>query len=381
MPAASAGIMLDRPPERRPLAVETLPATARPAAATASATARTGRARRQTSWVTLFLIVAAVAAAGSAAWALLRPLPVTLATAARGEAVDTVYASGVVEYVRQARIAPVVTAPIRQVLVQEGQMVAAGQTLAQLDDGPQEATALQLEAQAGLARANARRTARLFAAGFAAPAADEDARSQLTAAEQAARSARVRLQDYRIHAPFAGRVLRREAEPGNLAAVGSPLFVIAVPEALRITADVDERDVGRLAVGREAVIRSDAFPGQVFPAHILEITPQGDSTGRVFRARLSLDPATVLKPGMTVEANLVIARRADAILVPTRALREGAIWVAQDGRAHRRTIQLGVQGADKTEIATGLAVGERVILDPPADLKDGARITVKPGKG
>ncbi|MCI3134668.1 efflux RND transporter periplasmic adaptor subunit [Phenylobacterium aquaticum] len=358
------------------MAAETLP-IATPAAVTTTAGRRR---RRQRTWVSIFLVVVALAAAASAAWALLRPLPVTLAAAARGEAVDTVYASGVVEYVRQARIAPVVTAPIRKVLVEEGQSVAAGQTLAQLDDGPQEATALQLEAQADLARANARRTGRLYAAGFAARAADEDARSQLDAADHAAKSARVRLEDYRIQAPFAGRVLRREAEPGDLAAVGQPLFVIAVPDALRITADVDERDVGRLAVGREAVIRSDAFPGQVFPARILEITPQGDSTGRVFRARLSLDPATVLKPGMTVEANLVIARRPDAILVPTRALREGAVWVARDGHAQRRAVQLGVQGVDRTEVTQGLAVGETVILDPPADLKDGARIAVRPGK-
>ncbi|MDO8800897.1 efflux RND transporter periplasmic adaptor subunit [Phenylobacterium sp.] len=312
---------------------------------------------------------------------MLRPLPVTLAAATRGEAVDTVYASGVVEYVRQARIAPVVTAPIRQVLVTEGQAVAAGQPLAQLEDGPQAATALQLEAQAGLARAAARRIARLYAVGFAARAADEDARSQVDAAQQAARSARVRLEDYRLRAPFAGQVLRREAEPGDLAAAGVPLFVVAVPGALRVTAGVDERDVGRLAVGREAVIRADAFPGQVFASRIAEITPQGDATGRVFRARLSLDPATVLRPGMTVEANLVIARRPAAILVPTPSLREGAVWIAAGGRVHRRAVTLGVQGAERTEVLAGVKVGERLVLDPPADLKDGDRIAPRPEPG
>lgn len=349
----------------------------RPPASPVAASKDVLRARRRRSWVSLLLAVAAVAATGSGAWALLRPTPVEVAAAATGEAVDAVYASGVVEYVRQARIAPVVTAPIRAVLVAEGQTVQASQTLAQLDDGPQEATALQLEAQAGLARAAARRTARLYAAGFAAKAADEDAKSQLAAAEQAARSAQVRLEDYRIKAPFSGRVLRRDAEPGDLASVGKALFVVAVPSALRVTADVDERDVGRLQAGQEAVIRSDAFPGQVFPARISEITPQGDSTGRVFRARLALSPDTALRPGMTVEANLVVARRATALLIPTAALKDGAVLLAVDGHARRRQVRIGVQGVERTEVVEGLNAGDRVILAPPAGLKDGDRIAVR----
>lgn len=350
----------------------------RPSGNTVSASPEALRARRRRSWVSLLLVLVAAAAAASAAWVLLRPTPIQVATVSSGEAVDAVYASGVVEYVRQARIAPVVTAPLRAVLVEEGQAVRSGQTLAQLDDGPQEATALQLEAQAGLARAAARRTARLYAAGFAARAADEDARSQLAAATQAARSARVRLEDYRIKAPFAGRVLRRDAEPGDLATVGKALFVVAVPSALRVTADVDERDMGRLKAGQEAVIRCDAFPGQVFAARISDITPQGDATSRVFRARLALSPDTALRPGMTVEANLVLARRPQALLIPTSALKDGSVFRVRDGRAQSRPVRTGVQGAQRTEILEGLKAGDRVVLAPPADLKDGDRIAVRP---
>ncbi|MFM8374581.1 MAG: efflux RND transporter periplasmic adaptor subunit [Phenylobacterium sp.] len=264
-----------------------------------------------------FALLLALAAAGSLAWLSLRPIPVRTGPVERGEAVEAVYASGVVEYVRQARLAPVVSAPILRVLAEEGQAVAAGQVLAQLDDGPQMGTTLQLEAQAAQVRATERRVRRLREAGFAAPAALEDVVSQLRAAEAAAQSARARQADYRIRAPFAGRVLRREAEPGDLARTGTPLFVIADPSALRITADIDERDVGRLAPGQEAVLKSDAFTGQTFPSRLTELTPQGDAASRVFRARLAVPAGTPLRPGMTVEANLVVARRANALLVPT----------------------------------------------------------------
>jgi RND family efflux transporter MFP subunit len=349
-----------------------------PRAAEEEATAGTAAAaerRRRFPWLWLLLLAAVPAAVIGGAWLALRPLPVKTALVGRGEAVDAVYASGVVEYVRQARVAPVVTAPIRRVLVEEGQAVRAGQALAELDSGPQAGIVLQLEAQAAMARAGAERQNRLRAAGFAAEAAYEDAQKQRAAAEAVAASARERLDDYRIAAPFAGRVLRRDAEPGDLASVGRPMFVIADVGALRITADIDERDVGRLAPGQEAVVRADAFPGRTFAATITEITPQGDATGRVFRARLRLPSDSLLKPGMTVEANLVTARRPQAVLAPAGALKDDAVWVARDGRAHRRTVATGAKGADRIEIRRGLQPGESVILDPPAGLKENARVT------
>jgi RND family efflux transporter MFP subunit len=297
-----------------------------------------------------------------------------VATARVGEAVDAVYASGVVEYVRQARVAPVVTAPISSTLAQEGQDVRRGQTLAQLDDGPQTGIVLQLEAQAAQARAAADRTQRLFDAGFAAKAANDDAQAQRRAAEAAAASARARLADYRIKAPFAGRVLRRDAEPGDLATAGQPLFVIADLTSARVTADVDERDVGRLSPGQDAVVRADAFPQQVFRARIREITPQGDATGRVFRVRLSLPPGSPLRPGMTVETNLVVGRRLRALLVPTAAVSRGAVWTVEEGRARRHAVRTGAVGAGQAEIVQGLTAGATVVLNPPADLKDGRRV-------
>lgn len=352
-----------RTPGKAPDGAPDLPALATPPARR--------RPRRRGLWAIGGLALAAAAGGG---WWALKPLPVTTAAVTTGTAVEAVYASGVVEYVRQARVAPVVTAPIRQVFVAEGQDVKAGQALAQLDDGPQLGTALQLAAQAALARTQAARQARLFEAGFGARAAFEDAQQQQAAAEAAAASARARLGDYRIKAPFAGRVLRRDAEPGDLAAAAQPMFVVADPRALRITADIDERDVGRLAVGQTAMVRADGFPGRTFEARVSEITPQGDAQGRVFRARLSLPADTALRPGMTVEANLVTARRDGAVLVPTAAVKDGAVWVADGGRAHRRAVRTGAQGADRTEALAGLSPGETVITPAPARLAEGARI-------
>src|SRR5262245_57843136 len=88
-----------------------------------------------------------------------------------------------------ARIAPVVSSPIRAVRVEEGEMVRRGQVLAELVDNPERASALQMRAEANRARAAANRTQRLHAQGFASEAAWDDARRQAESAAAAAQAA------------------------------------------------------------------------------------------------------------------------------------------------------------------------------------------------
>jgi RND family efflux transporter MFP subunit len=306
-----------------------------------------------------------------------RPPLVAVAPATRGAAVDIVYATGVVDYVRQARVAPIVTAPIQRVFVEEGARVRAGAMLAQLEDGPQRGTTAQLEAQASVARLNAQRVQRLYQRGFASRAAWDEARGQRDAANAAAASARARLRDYAITAPFGATVLRRDAEPGDLATPSRVLFVVADEGSLRVTADLDERDIARVAEGQRALIRADAYPNRTFEATVSEVTPQGDAATRVFRVRLSLSPEAPLLPGMTVEANIISAQRENAILAPATAVRDDAVYVVEDGRVERRTIVRGAVGGGRAEIREGVAEGELVVVAPPEGLRGGARVRVE----
>lgn len=351
------------------------PAAKPPVEPAGAATAPRQPPGRRWRWIAALAVLATVGAGGG--WWFLRPVEVSMGEAHRGPAIEAVYASGVVDYVHQARIAPVLTAPIRAVLVEERAQVRPGQLLAQLDDGPQQGTALQLEAQAAQARAAADRQRRLYDAGFGAKAALDDAETQRRAAEGAAASARARLRDYRLTAPFAGQVLRRDAEPGDLATAGKVAFVVADPRSLRITADVDERDVGRLATGLPALVRADAYPGQTFEAKVSEITPQGDAAGRVFRVRLQLGADTPLKPGMTVETNIVVARRETALLAPSAAVKDGVVWRVRDGKARKVAVRVGAASGPQTEVVSGLTAGDRLVLDPPKTLRDGRRVRAK----
>jgi len=79
---------------------------------------------------------------------------------------------------------------------------------------------------------------------------------------------------------------------------------------------------------------------------------------------------------MTVEANIVVRQAQAALLVPLDALQNGSVFVVENGRAVRRAVKIGIRGREQAEVTDGLAAGEVVVLNPPAGLKEGARLRV-----
>lgn len=325
----------------------------------------------------------ALLAAGAGLWAWrFRPPVVETALAVTGPAVEAVYATGNVEPVHWARVGPALRGRVVQVLAEEGQRVARGQPLAQLDDRTARRQAEEAEARVRPLIDNLNRT-RLLAARDIAPRVQlERAESEAAAARALADAAAQRLEDYVLRAPADGLVLRRDVEPGQIADPMDALFWVGEPRPLRVSAEVDEEDIARVAVGQPALLRADAFPGRVLPAEVAQITPKGDTTRKAYRVRLSLPDDTPLHVGMTVEANIVLRRTDAAVLVPPRALREDRVWVVQaDRRVAARRVRIGVQGPRAVEIRDGLAAGERVVLDPPARLGEGGRVRLRQAAG
>lgn len=324
----------------------------------------------------LLLALAAAAVGGWHAWRS-RPPAVEVAEAVRGPAVEAVYATGTVEPLRWAAVAPAVKARLREILVDDGDRVVAGQILAHLDDTVAAAQVAEVEARARFAAEEARRLSRLIERGVT-PKSDVDrAQSEARALAAAAEVARRRLDDFDIKAPIDGVVLRRDGEPGEMVDTNQPVFWIGEPKPLRVTADVDEEDVPRVRPGQKALLKADAFPGQVFEGRLAMITPKGDPVQKTYRVRIELPPDAPLMIGMTIEANIVVRETDDAVLVPTTAVRDGAVFVVADERARRRMVEVGVTGPHLTEIKAELAPGETVVVDPPPGLEDGRRIRIR----
>lgn len=323
-------------------------------------------------------MLAALAAAGAGIAWWQWPARVEIAPVTRGPAVEAVYATGTVEPTVMVPLAPRSAGRLAAVQVDEGAHVRRGQVLARIESPDLDQTVQEMLAREQLARAQHDRTRDLVAQKFVSSAELDRTRTELQVAQAAARRAEAQRDYNQLLAPADGIVLRRDGEPGQFIAAGQAVLTLACCAPLRVSAEVDEEDIPRVVVGQKVTLRTDALPGRLFDGEVADITPKGDPVSRSYRVRIRLADAPAvdagpLRTGMTMDANLIASRRENALLVPSRALKSGAVWVLQQGRVRQREVRKGVSGSERTEIISGLAEGEMVVLSPAESLRDGQR--------
>lgn len=149
-----------------------------------------------------------------------------------------------------------------------------------------------------------------------ARAAAETARAQIQAAEASQALAQANLDDTRVVAPFAGTILKKLVEAGEVVAAGTPLVTLVDLGRLYAKVYVSETDLGRIKLNDAARVYTDAFPRRPFEAAVTEISQQAEFTPRdvhtkeertklVFAVKLALgNPEGVLKPGMPADAQI-----------------------------------------------------------------------------
>jgi RND family efflux transporter MFP subunit len=391
-----------------------------------------GRARPWVFGAAAALVV--VVAVG--AWLATRPVaievgvaPVRLeqggASAAPGGAVLS--ASGYVVAERVTVASSKVTGMVREVLIEEGMAVAAGQVVARLDDSTArkqvdlvrsqlnsarlavaESEARHTEAERSVQRNRSLRQQNLTseAALDAAEAEYESAKARLATArsevEVAARSAALaeqNLADYTIRAPFSGVVVSKNAQVGEMISPVSAgggftrtgICAIVDMSSLEVEVDVNESYINRVVPAQRVEAVLDAYPDWRIPARVSRIVPTADRQKATVRVRIefdALDPRILPDMGVQVtflEAPATPAAGAPAqrprLLVPASAVvqRDGAdvVFVVRDGEVERRAIGIGRAWRDEVEVTAGLDEGEQVVVSPPAELADGARIKVR----
>lgn len=316
-------------------------------------------------------------AAGAAAWWLYGRGPeVTTATATTGTAVEIVYATGGVEPVRWAKVASVIRDRIIDMCLCEGETVAKGDILARLDDRVARAQLQELRAREDFAKRELSRVTELIGKGSATTQAFERVTTELQQVQGLISVQTQRIADYTILSPMDGVVLRRDGEIGEIAEIGQVLFRVGVPKPLLVVAEVNEEDIPRVVTGQLVLFRTDAFPDQRIEGKVREITPMGDVLAKTYRIKVSLPNDTPLKPGMSVEANIVTREKPDALLVPANAVQESAVFVIEGNRVRKRQVKIGIRGTRQVEILSGLKAGDRVASPASTDLKDNMRVRV-----
>lgn len=316
------------------------------------------------------------AAAATATTAL--PAPATRGDAAVATVVDTllptlVPADGVAAPVREATLSTKLMAQVTAVLVQEGDLVKAGQLLARIDARDVAAKAEQLAANVGAAQtaqataaAHAARMRALYADDAAPKAMLEAAELQLAQAEAGLRAAKAAgaevsaIGSYaEIRAPFAGRVTRRFVDPGAFAAPGAPIVTVQDASALRLTAYVTPEAARTLTAGQSVPA---TIEGQAATATIEGVVP---GMGNLYAVNAIVKNGAGAHLAGSAAALQLTAGTHRAVAVPADAItREGDLIgvVVRTGTGDaRRWIRTGATVGDLVEVTSGLRAGEQVV--------------------
>jgi multidrug efflux pump subunit AcrA (membrane-fusion protein) len=120
---------------------------------------------------------------------------------------------------------------------------------------------------------------------------------------------------------------------------------------------------------------TQAYPGRIFRGSVYEITPGGNPDQRAFRVRIK--PDDTIPVGLTLEVNIMVAERQNALLVPSAAVHNDSVWVVANERARRVPVQLGIRGSDSSEVRQGLSGRDCVITDAGSTLKEGEPVRVQ----
>jgi RND family efflux transporter MFP subunit len=324
-------------------------------------------------WKRLLWVIPALLGA-AIAWAWFGPAGVQTTMPARAQAIEAIYATGAVEPSVMLPVAFRSAGTLAALAVDEGTVVKRGQVLARLDDKDLTSTVEELDARARYAREQFRRTQDLVDKGFVSPTELDRTRADMDAADASLRRAGTQREFMTLHAPADGVILRRDGEIGQYFPAGQALFTMSCCAPLRVTVDVDEEDIVRVHVGQKAVLRADALPGQALDGTVSQITPKGDPVSRSYRVRLSLADPRPLRVGMTIDANLIVAERANALVVPAGAVQNAGVWTVREGRLHRQAVRSGVSSADRIEILEGLDDAAHVVVNPAEDLAENRRV-------
>lgn len=324
------------------------------------------------------LIVTAVVVIGVAAAALYFSKPTTTTTnyvtepAKKGEIELLVSASGNINPENIYNVNPRTSAKVVEVNVKMGDVVSAGQQLAKLDD---------TDLQNALKTANYNFNAAIYTRDQLkkAPVVDDlavkKAQQQVNSTSVQVDQAKTNLNNAKILAPIAGKVLAVNIKVGEYASISAvqPAIIVGNSETLQAYININEVDIDQVKLDQKAKLTIDALDKTV-TGKVISIDETGTNTAGIiyYKVRTNIDDTAGMKPGMSVTADLVVNSKSDALIVPAAAVqtkngksivRTTSVDANKVVTAVEKEVTTGLNNNTYVEITSGLSEGEAVIIN------------------
>lgn len=378
---------------------------------------------RPARWPVLLVIAAVLA--GAVYWFGFKPEAATeVRTAVAREisnqrASTVLNASGYVTARRQATVSSKFTGKVVDVLIEEGMEVEKDQVLARLDDSNVATGYALAEAQLRASETSRKETQALLSEASAiyqrtqnlagrklvsdaeldrARAGSESLAAQLERKQAEVRVAEKQLDVYRqqmedtiIRAPFAGVVVAKNAQPGEMISPVSAgggftrtgIGTVVDMSSLEIEIDVNEAYINRVTAGQKTVATLDAYPDRSIPCHVIAIIPTADRQRATVEVRVGFDE---LDPRILPDMGVKVAFHegdeqpvgSAGVLIPQAAVSvtgdKQYVWVVADGVVDRRAVSTAGERGKDILVTSGVAGGEKVIINASSGLVNGTRV-------
>ena len=291
----------------------------------------------------------------------------------RSDIMASVAATGTIAPVNSVNVSSKITGLIKEVKVNENDIVKAGQVLIQLDDTHLRALVNQAKARLANSSANYYRMERLASIGAVSSQQLDAALMDYNVAQAAYDDAVSQFEDTVIKAPVAGTVIGKPIPAGQTVSPGisTPMILLTIADMSRmqIEAQIDETDIGKVLLGQKVTFTVDAYPGKTFTGKVSNISQKANIQQNVVYYPVIIDvdsPEGLLRPTMTARISVLAGERKNVITVPLAAVKEAKgqryVVVVKGDKTENVTVTTGLSSEDRIEITGGLQDGDYILM-------------------
>ena len=303
--------------------------------------------------------------------------------------------SGDVKAYEESVVSARVAGRVSQVVVENGDAVAAGQPLVLLENTEftnllsiNQATLKKAEANLASVKANHERFIQLFQSGAVSRKDLDDVETGLKVAEAEAASAAAAvanaqesLRNATVVSPLNGVVLNRTVNVGQVLSPGAPLMAVEDISSIYVLVNVEQKDLAKMKPGLPAEVTLDTYGDRKFNGVVEIINPAANKAARVFETKIRINNGEqLLKPGMFARVTIKTGETEDVFAVPQNALtsNQGLYYIfwAEGDQAKRQQVEIGQVIDQLVEIKSGLSTGQKVIVTNVNKLKDQDRVRI-----
>lgn len=349
----------------------------------------------------IFLAALVLAAAGIGGFYLLRPAGGKAAGPGAGMPPQTISALPAQSQIWQPRMELVgelrasegadlalqVSGIVQSISFQSGEIVPAGKLLLQLNADDQIAKLDSLKATAALNVLTLKRDLEQLKINAVSQAVVDTDQANLRNAEALVAQQQALIEQYRLKAPFAGRLGIRAADLGQYLSAGTTIVTLQALDPIFADFYVPQQEIGRLSPGQQVQVAVDAYPGAVFTGTVSAINPKVDSANRNVKVRAALkNPTARLMPGMFAKIILETGAPERVITLPQTAIVSNpygdSVFVldkTEDGKglvARQTFVKTGSARGDLITVVSGLTEGETVVVAGQIKLRNGTPVIV-----